>query len=708
MTEKFKVPKPRIYTGDNGDRKASAIDAWIQKLKDYLKLSGIQDNENKVLVMQYFLGGTAEVFYHTKRLANRTTTIDFEQFITDLRDHIVPSTDVNRHWEDWYKIHQVRNGRVDRINTTAIRMEKVAARLGEEISNTVKIQRFLDAMHPELRYAVELDIPNRSKAVWDDIKKLAERKDAALFQAGRYGRSQPSGQRYNQQSSNANAPQWRNSSNANAPQWRSSSNANAPQWRNTPQWGNSYSSNANAPQWRPSNNGAPGRGNSGKSSFKRLTDNEKAQLRKDRKCFYCKKPGHIFNDCRARQRNQQNGKFVQSAHTSVNLLKENLTETVEEFIESARTIDNREKVNNMVTNMNINDQQARVLLDTGTTGTNLMSSSWAAQTHNVTTKELPTPITIHMAAKGSKTNANRFAWAPVEIKPENLGKERTKFLIVAVSSYDVIVGMPFLQEHHVVLNTVDSSAYFPKHDVTIQCATKQAKTLATSSATEEIPPFDKMFPKLFPEKEPEGLPPLREGCNHIIRIDDEKLKDFHFTPRRIPDAYRPDLVQHLGNWQRNGIANAGPGITPAAMFGTPKIPPSKGWRWVNDLRDRNKITLRDYTPIPSTDVIREDAARANYISLLDLSNAYHQIRVDPGCEKYNVINAGDLGSFKIRVMLQGDCNAPATMMRVMNTILGEFIGRFVWVYLDDILIYSTTYDEHIDHLSRVFHKLEEA
>jgi hypothetical protein len=204
----------------------------------------------------------------------------------------------------------------------------------------------------------------------------------------------------------------------------------------------------------------------------------------------------------------------------------------------------------MVTNMNINDQQARVLLDTGTTGTNLMSSSWA-QTHNITSKELPTPITIHMAAKGSKTNANRFAWAPVEIKPENLGKERTKFLIVAVSSYDVILGMPFLQEHHVVLNTVDSTAYFPKHDVTIQCATRQAKTFAMSSATEEMPPFDKMFPKLFPEKEPKGLLPLREGCNHIIRIDDEKLKDFHFTPRRIPDAYRPDLVQHLGNWQRN-------------------------------------------------------------------------------------------------------------------------------------------------------------
>jgi hypothetical protein len=286
MTEKFKVPKPRIYTGDNGDREASAIDdAWIQKLKDYLKLSGIQDNENKVLVMQYFLGGTAEEFYHTKRLANKTTTIDYEQFMTDLRDHIVPSTEVNRHWEDWYKIHQVRNGRVDQINNTAIRMEKAATRLGEEITNTVKLQRFLDAMHPELRYAVEPDIPNRSKAVWDDVKKLAERKDAALFQAGRCGRNQPSGQRYNQQSSNANAPQWRNSSNANTPQWRNSNNSNATQWQNAPQWQNSYSSNANAPNWR-SNNGTPRRGNSGKSSFKRLTDNEKAHLGRPPEAYY--------------------------------------------------------------------------------------------------------------------------------------------------------------------------------------------------------------------------------------------------------------------------------------------------------------------------------------------------------------------------------------------------------------------------------------
>jgi predicted aspartyl protease len=133
----------------------------------------------------------------------------------------------------------------------------------------------------------------------------------------------------------------------------------------------------------------------------------------------------------------------------------------------------------MVTNMNINGHQARVpLLDTGTTGTNLMSSSWA-QTHNINTRELSTPVIIHMAAKGSKTNANRFAHANGEIKQGTT--ERTKFLIVAMSSYDIILRMPFLQDNHVSLTTADSTAYFPKHDGTIQCATRQLRTLATSA-----------------------------------------------------------------------------------------------------------------------------------------------------------------------------------------------------------------------------------
>ena len=73
----------------------------------------------------------------------------------------------------------------------------------------------------------------------------------------------------------------------------------------------------------------------------------------------------------------------------------------------------------------------------------------------------------------------------------------------------------------------------------------------------------------------------------------------------------------------------------------------------------------------------------------------------------NLITAGQYGAFQIKVMLQGDCNAPATIMRVMNTILSPYLGKFIWVYQDDILIFSNTYNDHLSNLRQIFKKLQE-
>ena len=58
-------------------------------------------------------------------------------------------------------------------------------------------------------------------------------------------------------------------------------------------------------------------------------------------------------------------------------------------------------------------------------------------------------------------------------------------------------------------------------------------------------------------------------------------------------------------------------------------------------------------------------------------------------------------------MLQGDCNAPATMMRIMNTILSPYLSKFIWVYQDNILIFSNTHNDHLSHLRKIFKKPEE-
>ena len=81
----------------------------------------------------------------------------------------------------------------------------------------------------------------------------------------------------------------------------------------------------------------------------------------------------------------------------------------------------------------------------------------------------------------------------------------------------------------------------------------------------------------------------------------------------------------------------------------------------------------------------ESAAHAKFLSVLDLADAYHQIRIEPEYKQYNTISMSR-GTYKVLVMLQGDTNAPATMMRNMTTLFGDLIGDCVWVYLDDVIV----------------------
>ena len=89
------------------------------------------------------------------------------------------------------------------------------------------------------------------------------------------------------------------------------------------------------------------------------------------------------------------------------------------------------------------------------------------------------------------------------------------------------MGMPFLQQQEVKLDTANGTATFGKHrNYTIQCneARSASTTILATAATEvgTLPDFKSEFPEVFPDNKPKGLPPLREGCNHMIKIISEK------------------------------------------------------------------------------------------------------------------------------------------------------------------------------------------
>ena len=190
---------------------------------------------------------------------------------------------------------------------------------------------------------------------------------------------------------------------------------------------------------------------------------------------------------------------------------------------------------------------------------------------------------------------------------------------------------------------------------------------------------------------------------HEIHLDNEQ--PFTEPYRRIPPALIQEVREHLNNMLEIGAFRES-----RSPFSSNVVIVRKkdgAIRFCIDYRKLNQRTIKDAYAIPRIDDTLHLLAGAKYFTKLDLKNGYWQVELNKDDKAKTAFQVGPLGFYECNRMPFGLCNAPATFQRLMERCMGELNLRNCLLYLDDIIIFSSTFEEHLERLQTVFSRLEQ-
>ena len=313
-------------------------------------------------------------------------------------------------------------------------------------------------------------------------------------------------------------------------------------------------------------------------------------------------------------------------------------------------------------------------------------------------------------------------------------------IVVELASYEVILGKPWFTRHNPIVDwrqhrlritvdgkSVEIDASLDPQDQGVRAITRISATQLKKVFRRNEPvylvhlsqmgvdenPADnsklpnawermlKEFEDVFPTEQP-GLPPERSVA---MEIDlEEGAKPVAKPAFRLSPAEMDELKKQLSLLLEKGLIR--PSVSP---WGAPVLfAPKKdgGLRMCLDYRALNKLTIKNKCPIPRIDEIFDRLQRAQYFTSLDLRSGYYQIRMKDTDIPKTCIRTR-YGSFEFLVMPFGLTNAPSTFQAVMNEVFREYLDDFVMVYIDDILIFSQTAEDHLRHVRLILARLRQ-
>ena len=193
------------------------------------------------------------------------------------------------------------------------------------------------------------------------------------------------------------------------------------------------------------------------------------------------------------------------------------------------------------------------------------------------------------------------------------------------------------------------------------------------------------------------------GVKHKIQLKDET--PFKQRYRRIPPSMIDEVRSHLEQLHSAGVIRKS--HSPFASNVVLVRKKDNSMRMCVDYRTLNKKTIKDSYALPRIEEILDTLSGSKYFSVLDMKSGYHQVEIEEQHKERTAFTVGPLGLWEFNRLAFGLTNSPSTYQRLMEECLGDLNMKICVIYLDDLIIFADSFDEHMKRLQIVLDRLRE-